>query len=62
MYIIKKSTDGGKWWQSRWKLNPLPPSCPQRGFSAALPTSDLNNQWNLSWYEFLKPRSTEKVL
>ena len=36
--------------------------CPQHGFLADLPTSDLINQWNLSSCEFLKPRSTDKAL
>ena len=34
-------------------------SCPQLGLLAEIPTTNLNNQWNLSWYEMSKPRSTE---
>ena len=33
-------------------------SCPQLKFLADLPSNNLNNQQNLSWYEVLKPRST----
>ena len=36
-------------------------SWPQPRLSADLWIINLNNQWNFSWYEVLKPRSTEEA-